>query len=110
MGWTPWKISYASNYFDRLHELAIQLIKAGKAFVCHQVCLFVCGCVARGGGYSSLMMCDVLSWVSEKHMKGHPAHQGRQRLCVPPGRCWGGFCFLGEGRGAVDCMVCFCVV
>jgi len=41
MGWTPWKISYASNYFDKLHHLAIQLIKAGKAFVCHQV---------RGGG------------------------------------------------------------
>jgi hypothetical protein len=37
MGWTPWKISYASNYFDKLHALAIQLIKAGKAFVCHQV-------------------------------------------------------------------------
>jgi hypothetical protein len=37
MGWTPWKISYASNYFDKLHSLAIQLIKAGKAFVCHQV-------------------------------------------------------------------------
>jgi glutamyl/glutaminyl-tRNA synthetase len=44
MGWTPWKISYASNYFDRLHELAVQLIKAGKAFVCHQVRLgaFLC--------------------------------------------------------------------
>ena len=41
MGWTPWKISYASNYFDKLHSLAIQLIKAGKAFVCHQVKLML---------------------------------------------------------------------
>lgn len=51
MGWTPWKISYASNYFDRLHELAVQLIKAGKAFVCHQVGVWVCGWTepCRGG-------------------------------------------------------------
>ena len=25
---------YASNYFDQLHDWAIELIKAGKAFVC----------------------------------------------------------------------------
>jgi hypothetical protein len=37
MGWTPWKITYASQYFKQLHAYAIQLIKAGKAFVCHQV-------------------------------------------------------------------------
>jgi hypothetical protein len=37
MGWTPWKITYASQYFAKLHAYAIQLIKAGKAFVCHQV-------------------------------------------------------------------------
>lgn len=37
MGWTPWKITYASQYFQLLYEYAIQLIKAGKAFVCHQV-------------------------------------------------------------------------
>jgi glutaminyl-tRNA synthetase len=37
MGWAPWKVTYASQYFERLHELAVALIKAGKAFVCHQV-------------------------------------------------------------------------
>eukprot|EP00878_Enallax_costatus_P027531 GHUV01029655.1.p1 GENE.GHUV01029655.1~~GHUV01029655.1.p1 ORF type:complete len:535 (+),score=80.18 GHUV01029655.1:1463-3067(+) len=36
MGWTPWKITYASKYFDLLHNYAIQLIKVGKAYVCHQ--------------------------------------------------------------------------
>jgi glutaminyl-tRNA synthetase len=26
---------YASNYFDKLHDFAVQLIKMGKAYVCH---------------------------------------------------------------------------
>ncbi len=37
MGWEPWKITYSSDYFDRLYELAVQLIKSGHAYVCHQV-------------------------------------------------------------------------
>jgi glutaminyl-tRNA synthetase len=37
MGWSPWQITYASQYFAKLHAYAVQLIKAGKAFVCHQV-------------------------------------------------------------------------
>ncbi|KAF6264766.1 tRNA synthetases class I, catalytic domain-containing protein [Scenedesmus sp. NREL 46B-D3] len=36
MGWSPWRVTYASQYFAQLHAYAIQLIKAGKAFVCHQ--------------------------------------------------------------------------
>lgn len=36
MGWSPWKVTYASQYFAQLHAYAVQLIKAGKAFVCHQ--------------------------------------------------------------------------
>ena len=28
------RLCYASDYFDQLHEWAIQLIKAGKAYVC----------------------------------------------------------------------------
>ena len=35
--WLGWKwdgLYYASDYFDQLYEWAIQLIKAGKAFVC----------------------------------------------------------------------------
>ena len=30
------KITYASDYFDKLHSYALQLIAAGKAYVCHQ--------------------------------------------------------------------------
>ena len=37
MGWKPWKITYSSDYFDQLHVFAIELIKRGHAYVCHQV-------------------------------------------------------------------------
>jgi len=36
LGHDWYKITYASDYFDQLHELAIELIKRGKAYVCHQ--------------------------------------------------------------------------
>ncbi|GIL78897.1 hypothetical protein Vretimale_110 [Volvox reticuliferus] len=36
MGWEPWKITYSSDYFQQLYELAVQLIKSGHAYVCHQ--------------------------------------------------------------------------
>ena len=36
LGYTPWKITYASNYFEELHAIAISLIKKGKAYVCNQ--------------------------------------------------------------------------
>lgn len=36
MGWTPWKITYASDHFEKLHALAVELIKRGFAYVCHQ--------------------------------------------------------------------------
>ncbi|CAE7942993.1 glnS, partial [Symbiodinium sp. KB8] len=36
MGWKPARVTFSSDYFDKLHELAIRLIKEGKAYVCHQ--------------------------------------------------------------------------
>ncbi|GFR51525.1 hypothetical protein Agub_g13941 [Astrephomene gubernaculifera] len=36
MGWQPWKITYSSDYFQALYDLAVQLIKSGHAYVCHQ--------------------------------------------------------------------------
>lgn len=36
LGYKPWKITYASDYFESLYELARELIKKGKAYVCHQ--------------------------------------------------------------------------
>lgn len=35
LGFGPWKITYSSDYFDRLYELAEKLIEVGKAYVCH---------------------------------------------------------------------------
>ncbi|KAL4447374.1 hypothetical protein ABPG77_007407 [Micractinium sp. CCAP 211/92] len=36
LGWKPWKITYSSDYFDQLYAFAVQLIKSGNAYVCHQ--------------------------------------------------------------------------
>ena len=36
LGYSPWKITYASDYFEDLYNLAQELIRRGKAFVCHQ--------------------------------------------------------------------------
>lgn len=35
LGYEPWRITYSSDYFDQLYELAIELIKRDKAYVCH---------------------------------------------------------------------------
>ncbi|CAG8524183.1 10996_t:CDS:2 [Paraglomus occultum] len=34
LGFKPWKITYASDNFDKLYELAVELIKRDKAYVC----------------------------------------------------------------------------
>ena len=36
MGWKPNPTTHTSDYFHELHDLAIELIKRGKAYVCHQ--------------------------------------------------------------------------
>ena len=36
LGYKPWKITYASDYFQDLYNIAIKLIKEGKAYVCNQ--------------------------------------------------------------------------
>lgn len=36
MGHSPTRITYSSDYFPKLFELAVELIKRGKAFVCFQ--------------------------------------------------------------------------
>lgn len=36
LGWAPWKVTYSSDYFDQLYAFAVQLIKSGHAYVCHQ--------------------------------------------------------------------------
>ncbi|XP_052758353.1 probable glutamine--tRNA ligase isoform X2 [Galleria mellonella] len=36
LGYTPYKITHSSDYFDQLYEWAVQLIKKDLAYVCHQ--------------------------------------------------------------------------
>jgi glutaminyl-tRNA synthetase len=36
LGYKPFKITHASDQFDKLYELAKELIRRGKAYVCHQ--------------------------------------------------------------------------
>ena len=36
LGYKPWKVTASSDYFQELHDLAVGLIKQGKAYVCHQ--------------------------------------------------------------------------
>ncbi|KAI0563394.1 Glutamine--tRNA ligase [Gracilaria domingensis] len=36
MGHEPVRITYSSDYFEELYNLAVELIRRGKAYVCHQ--------------------------------------------------------------------------
>jgi glutamyl/glutaminyl-tRNA synthetase len=36
LGYKPYKITHSSDYFDQLYEWAVELIKSGLAYVCHQ--------------------------------------------------------------------------
>ena len=36
LGYKPYKITHSSDYFQELYELAVELIKRGQAYVCHQ--------------------------------------------------------------------------
>ncbi|KAI9507513.1 glutamine-tRNA ligase [Russula earlei] len=35
LGFEPWKITYSSDYFDELYNLAVELTRRDKAYVCH---------------------------------------------------------------------------
>lgn len=36
LGYTPYKVTYSSDNFEQLYQFAVQLIKKGHAYVCHQ--------------------------------------------------------------------------
>jgi len=42
LGFEPWKITYSSDYFTELYNLAVELIKRDKAYICH--CTRACTC------------------------------------------------------------------
>ncbi|XP_071960107.1 glutamine--tRNA ligase-like [Antedon mediterranea] len=36
LGYKPWKITHSSDFFQELYDFAVELIKRGDAYVCHQ--------------------------------------------------------------------------
>jgi glutaminyl-tRNA synthetase len=44
LGFEPYKITYSSDNFDKLYELAEQLIRLEKAYVCHCGGMFLTLC------------------------------------------------------------------
>jgi glutamyl/glutaminyl-tRNA synthetase len=36
LGWKPVRVTYTSDYFQKLYELAVELIHRDLAYVCHQ--------------------------------------------------------------------------
>ena len=36
LGYKPFKVTHASEYFERIHEMAVLLIRKGKAYVCDE--------------------------------------------------------------------------
>lgn len=36
LGYTPYAVTHASDYFDQLYKWAVELIRRGSAYVCHQ--------------------------------------------------------------------------
>ncbi|KAI9228321.1 MAG: tRNA synthetases class I, catalytic domain-containing protein [Piptocephalis tieghemiana] len=35
LGFTPYQVTYSSDYFPQLYDMAVELIRRGKAYVCH---------------------------------------------------------------------------
>jgi glutaminyl-tRNA synthetase len=35
LGFEPWKITYSSDHFQKLYELAVELIRRDKAYMCY---------------------------------------------------------------------------
>ena len=47
LGYEPWKITYSSDHFQRLYDLAVDLIKRDKAYMCHCTGKRVSPCCSR---------------------------------------------------------------
>ena len=44
LGWKPFAVTFTSDYFQQLHTFALQLIRNGKAYVCHQTKADILAC------------------------------------------------------------------
>lgn len=80
LGFEPWKITYSSDNFQRLYELAVELIRRGKGYVCT--------CDGKLGGALS---CDVIDHARQarpvdaavdKIKEDRGSSQGAPKACV----------------------------
>jgi glutaminyl-tRNA synthetase len=78
LGFTPYKITYASDYFQRLYDVAEELIKKGKAYVCH--CNESETKLQRGGedGSTSRYRCGHAEQDVETNLSKIPRHARRR--------------------------------
>jgi len=44
LGWAPCRTTHSSDYFAELHDLAVRLVREGKAYVCHQTAEQMAAC------------------------------------------------------------------
>lgn len=56
LGFKPWKVTHASDYFDELYAYAVELIKRGKAYICHMTPEEIK--ISRGGDNKDLPRTD----------------------------------------------------
>jgi hypothetical protein len=76
MGWKPWKITYSSDYFPQLYEFALQLIRDGLAYVCHQVSGAEGGQAGRFSGAGRGIRTPLIAGVPQVCVECHAACRG----------------------------------
>lgn len=54
MGWKPYQVTHTSDYFDALYSMAVELVKAGKAYACEQTSAEIEACRAVAKARASL--------------------------------------------------------
>ena len=70
LGYEPWKITYSSDYFQHLYELAVELIRRDKAYACH--------CSGTGQLHVNLHLIDIYDYCSGQD-QGRPRCDKWQR-------------------------------
>lgn len=67
LGYTPYKITHSSDYFQELYDFAVVLIKKGLAYVCHQTAEEVKGFDAPPSPYRDRNVSTNLALFEVKH-------------------------------------------
>ncbi|RCK65495.1 Glutamine--tRNA ligase [Candida viswanathii] len=80
LGYKPWQITYSSDYFDQLYELAVQLIKCDKAYICH--------CTQRSQGIPWHNLREFGAMKDGKYGVGEATLRMKQDLESPSPQMW----------------------